>query len=257
MPGLNAAQRVVDHIRKASSIGHNTAVIEVLNAFFSYEPAEPYRDHARRLDMLLKQVDITVAGLERLNFPAHLYRHQVEATRNAFSAQLLNSNWNNVISQLTPDVVLAFEWAAFALAVDDGELDEKDLAELLEKIKELKADPSLKGLPPAFRDLIELHLDSILEALQLYPISGIEPLCKAVKDFAVQVAVDHDELKAHEHEIQPKARPFLTKFFDTMKKTTDAASTATKTAEQVEKIWKMVADKGPLLLEYIRDLSGS
>jgi hypothetical protein len=96
-----------------------------------------------------------------------------------------------------------------------------------------------------------------LDALTLYPISGIEPLCKAVKDFAVQVVVDHDELKARENEIKPIVRPFLTKFYDTVKKTTEIVSTVGKTAESVDKIWKMVADKGPQLLEYFKNLSGS
>ena len=247
MPGTNAAQRVVNYLARIQMSAPNTPMVEALGTFFDYKPTDPYREHARRLELMLSQIDIAVDGLCRLKFPEHLYVSQVQSARNAFTASALNQSWNHVTSQITPDVKLAFDWMAFALPDQNDALDNEALVSLLGVLNAISNDPLLQTLPAVWKELIERHVKAIIDALSAQPITGSAPVEKAVKDLATDLVVHADDLA--EVSVPKEAEPFLKKAFSAVKTTIDLAVKSEKTITSIDKLYKLVSEKGPLLLE--------
>lgn len=252
MPGTNAAQRVVNYLARIQMSAPNTPMVEALGTFFDYTPTEPYRDHARRLELMLSQIDIAVDGLCALKFPEHLYVPQVQSARNAFTVSALNQSWSHVIHQITPDVKLAFDWMAFALPDQNDALDKEALASLLDVLNAVSNDPLLQTLPTVWKELIQRHIQAILDALSAQPITGSTPIEKAVKDFATDLVVHADDLA--EVSVAKEAAPFLKKAFRAVKTTIDLTVKSEKTIASIEKLYKLVSEKGPLLLELLHKM---
>ena len=97
MAGVNAAQRIVDCLIRRSQIGPNASMIDGLKTLFDYIPIEPYREHSKRLELLLTQIDAVESSLKNLSFPEHLYSQRVNTARNAFSPSALNNSWSHVL----------------------------------------------------------------------------------------------------------------------------------------------------------------
>lgn len=252
MPGTNAAQRVVNYLARISRTGTNIPMVEALGEFFDYKPTDKYREHARRLDLLQSQVDIAVEGLRKLNFPEHLYASQVQSVRNAFSTSALNQSWAHVSQHITPDVKLAFDWMAFALPDQGDTLDAEALKNLLGVLKDISTDPLLQTLPTVWKELIERHINAILDALSAQPITGSAPVEKAVKDLAAELVIHSEELS--QAAIPKEAKPFLKKAFGAVKTTIDVAVKSAKTIDAIEKLYKLASEGGPLLLEFFHKL---
>lgn len=253
MPGTNAAQRVANHFTRLNSSTPNTPMVEALGVFFEYQPEDAVREHARKLELLQSQIDIAVDGLKRQGFPEHLYKRQVQSARNAFSASGLNQQWNHVIGQITPDVKLAFDWIAYALPDQNDVVEKSALAELLESLNAILSDELLQTLPAVWKELIERHINAILEALAEQPITGSAPVEKAVKDLATDIMVHSDELQ--EAPVSPEAKPLLKRAFGAVGKTVELAVKAEKTLTAMDKLYKLVAEKWPLLQELIHRIT--
>jgi hypothetical protein len=172
-----------------------------------------------------------------MGVPENLYGRQVNNLRGAFTASALNATWNHVLGHLTPDVEIVFRWAAYSLTFDEDTVDETALSKLLAEIQALQTDPALAGLPPAFRELIGMHLNAILDAITAISLTGIGPLQKAVQDLVVFAVTRNDDLRAEESQITEEDKPFLAKAFSAIKGAVDVVSTGVKTAENLQKIY--------------------
>ena len=250
MAGTNAAQRVVNYLARLQMSTPNTPMVEALGVFFDYQPKDPYREHARKLDLLLSQIDLAVDGLRRDGFPEHLYRRQVETARNAFTASALNQQWNHVTGQVTPDVKLALDWIAYALPDQKDEVEKEALASLLEALNAIASDELLKTLPAVWRELIERHINAILDALGEQPITGSAPVERAVKELVTDLVVHGDELEAAP--VSKEAKAYLKKAFGVVGRTVDVAVKSEKILTAIDKLYKLASDKGPLLLELFK-----
>ncbi len=250
MAGTNAGQRVVNYLARLQISAPNTPMVDALKVFFEYEPKDPYREHARKLDLLLSQIDIAVEGLRRDGFPDHLYVRQVEPARNAFTASALNAQWSHVTGQVTPEVKLAFDWIAYALPDQKDDVDKVALASLLEALNDIANDELLDSLPLAWKELVERHISAILGALSEQPITGSGPVERAVKDLVTDLVVHGDELEAAP--VADEAKAYLKKALGVIGKTVDVAVKSEKILTSIEKLYKLASDKGPLLLELFK-----
>lgn len=251
MPGVNAAQRIVDCLIKRSQIGPNASMIDGLKTLFDYTPIEPYREHSKRLELLLTQIDSVENELKNLSFPEHLFSRQVSVARNAFSPSALNNSWSHVLNHVTPDIELAFMWAAYAIPDEVDQLDPSTLAEFKEEIISLKSDPMLAKLPPMLRDLISKYFDNILEAISTYSITGNAPFEKAATDLTVKIIVEKDTLEAETTQVTKEVEPFFKQAKSFIRKTVDVVVATGKGADAIDKVLKLATEKGPLLLEFL------
>lgn len=254
MPGNNPAQRIVDLLDKVPSVGQQEPMVNGLKALFAYEPADAYRGHAQRLEQVLVQIDLTERGLVALQFPSSLFTRQLAQARNAFTPSALNSNFNHVTGHITSDVVLAFKWAAFALPDEGEKLKPESLDALITEVAGLLDDPALRALPQILRDVLIEHLTAILTALRGCPVTGLEPLQKAVKDLGLELATNKDRFDAATNSANVESKPFLDRTKAFMKKSVAAASMAGKGAEGVEKVWKLASERGPQLIDWAKGI---
>lgn len=254
MPGVNAAQRVVDCLVITSQINSNVSMLDGLKILFNYTPTEPFREHSQKLELLLSQIDFVENNLKSLDFPEHLSFQQISSARNAFSTSALNNSWSHVKNHITPDVELAFKWAAYALADEANQIDDATLASLREEINSLKSDPLLAKMPPTLRDLITKYLNAILEAIVAYPLAGRAPFQKAAEDFAVKIIVENDALVAETTHVSKEAESFYKTAKNVIKKTFDVVSTTSKGVEAIDKIWKIAADRAPILIDFVNKI---
>lgn len=254
MPGVNAAQRIVDCLIRRNQIGSNASMIDGLKTLFDYTPIEPYREHSKRLELLLTQIDSVESNLKNLSFPDHLYSQQVSTARNAFSPSALNNSWNHVLGNITLDVELAFKWAAYAIPDEIDQLDASKLAEFKEEIFSLKSDPMLAKLPPTLRDLITKYFDDILNAISTYSITGNTPFEKAATDLTVKIILEKDTLEAETTQVTKEVEPFFKQAKSFIKKTVDVVVATGKGADAIDKVLKLATEKGPLLLELVNKI---
>lgn len=249
MPGTNAAQRVANYLARIHLNTPNTPMVDALGVFFDYQPKDPYREHARKLELLLSQIDLSVDGLRRAGFPEHLYMRQIESARSAFTASALNHQWNHVTGQVASDVKLAFDWMAYALPDQNDVVEKEALAELLEALDAIASDELLQTLPAVWREVIERHINAILDALAGQSITGSAPVEKAVKDLMTDVVLQSEELG--DAPVQNETKAFVRKAFGVVKATIEVAVKSEKALTAIDKLYQLVSERGPALLEWI------
>jgi hypothetical protein len=254
MPGNNPAQRIVDLLEKVPRVGQQEPMVNGLKALFAYEPADAYRGHAKRLEQVLVQIDLAERGLVALQFPSSLFARQFTQARNAFTPSALNSNFSHVTGHVTTDVVLAFRWAAFALPDEGEQLKPESLDALITEVAALLDEPALQGLPQVLRDKLIEHLTAMLIALRGCPVTGSEPLQKAVKDLGLDLATNKDSFDTAIESADARSKPFLDRTKAFIRKAVEAASIAGKGAEGVEKVWKLASERGPQLIDWAKGI---
>ena len=178
MPGNNPAQRIVDLLEMIPHVGQQQPMVNGLKALFGYEPTDAYRSHALRLEQVLVQIDLAERGLVALDFPNTLFARQFSQARNGFTPSALNSNFSHVAGHVTPDVLLAFQWTAFASPDEGEQLAPGQVSALLAEVTGLLDDLALHGLPQVLRNLLIEHLTAMLAPYALTHLRDQNPYGK-------------------------------------------------------------------------------
>lgn len=255
MPGNNSAQRVFDHISRVNSIAGNIKTVEGYAQLFGLGGAKDQLDASRSVSqhmlLLLQQVDEVERACVARRIPVGLYSRQVSQVRNALNLSALSTNFENARSQIQPDVLLAFEWAAYDLPADEGvPIDPDELKTLIERLNQARHDPMLDLLPPELRAFAITHLDALIGAFTNYSLTGAAPLQRAIKDLATDAATFDAEAAAEIKSASKEAQSFWQKTTAVLKKSVDVASATGKAAEGIEKLIKLAEKTG--LLEWMK-----
>lgn len=253
MPGRNAAERIKGLVDRVDSVNPTLTLIEGFRQLLGYRSADAEREHARCMEALLLQVDLAEAQLISSAFPEELFRRQFGKVREAFRPALMHQPFSHARTNLDEAARLCVHWTAFALP-DEGDVVEsqkaKDLTTLLD---ELLGNALLADLPQSVRNVVEVHLRAILDALAMVDITGPEPLQKAAKAAATDLVIHADEIDAYAKSAPEQQSGFMKKCGSALKQAMEAASLGGKGAEGVEKIWKLVTERGPQALEMAKD----
>jgi hypothetical protein len=225
-------------------------MIDGLNKLFEYSPKDPYREHARRLEAALAQLDIAETGLARIKLPRDLYIEQFSAIRNAFSSSALNSAAQHLHQNLGTDVLLALRWAAHVLEDEGGIVDQAELESFKKSLQQQLLEIGSSGLPETVKDFLGHHIGIMLEAIQLRPIQGSEPLQAAVKSLSADIVAHEQDLASASGQATHDQMSLLKKVGGTFNKAAEIASAAGKGAEGIQKVWKLATDCGPTLLKW-------
>jgi hypothetical protein len=242
MPGNNPAQRVLNCLSRVNSISDKENVSKAFNGIFGDPPEgmDPIRTNSKRMEAIQEQIDAAAVGLRKARFPDHLFVRHFDRVRHAFLAPMLgnNHNWAHVKQYVAPEVLVAFEWSAYALEDEGGETSDPEMQALIEAARGLRSHSVLDRLPPAIRKALENAIEQLISAAALSPITGAGPVAKAVKDLAIEVETEAEVLQD-----VVKAEPEGRGFAEKVKGVFTAASTALKKAyssEHVEKIARVV-----------------
>lgn len=255
MPGKNVGQRIKMLVDRVDSVNPSLTMVEGFKQFFDYVPMDAEREHARRMEAVLLQLDLAEVQLAKDNFPEQLFRRQFGKLREAFRTSLMHQPFSHVRSNVDESVRLCLDWVAFALP-DEGEVLDTTNAKLLAtQLDELLKNPALADLPPSLRDLFSVHLRAILDALGMVDIEGSVPLQKAVKVAATDLVVHAEEIDAYATTAPVNQASYLKKCGAKLKQVMDAAAQGGKGVEGVDKMIKFVSERGPQAIDFVKDIA--
>ena len=258
MPGNNAAQRTLNVLQRfgevAESVGVSQGLLTVMGPVA--EGLDTHRENARRLEVLLGQLDRMEENLRAQGFPTALYERHLVRARSAFNPQMLSQPWAAVKNACGLDVVVAFEWAAFALD-DEGEFDFDAGLDLIDQALALLKHDFLTHLPSGVREGLRAAIDALVEAVRMGPLQGAAPVAKAVRDLSTEIDAEKEALREYMSpqygtsggDFAAKAGRFLGAARDALGRTYEGAS---KHADKLEKIGKAV-DRGYKAIQYIAE----
>lgn len=254
MPGRNVGQRIKAVLDRVDSVSPSVNLVEGFKQLFAYAPKDAEREHARRMEALLLQLDLAEAQLRKDKFPEVLFRRQFGKLREAFRPALMHQPFAHARGNLDEAARLCIDWVGFALP-DEGEaLDPSEAQMLANQLEELLASPLLADLPSSVRDLLAVHLRAVLEAIAMADIEGAAPLQKAAKAAATDLVIHADEIDACARSASDGQSTFLKRCGSALKHAMEAASLGGKGAEGVEKMLKLATERGPRALELAKDV---
>lgn len=249
MAGRNAAQRVKVFVDGALSVHQGVTMVDGLSRLFAYQPVDAEREHARRLEAIQLQLDLAEKQLSASGFPEDLYRHQFYRVRQVFRPALLQQGFDQVRNAMDESVRLCFSWCAYALDDEGESVGSAEVSDLIEQLRALLNSSQMATLPPGVRDLLITHLAALLDAFNLTDIEGGSSLRKAAKAAAADLVAHADEIDSAAQTATPDQAGFMKRCGATLKRAMDAAATAGKGVEGVEKMIKFATERGPQALE--------
>lgn len=127
--------------------------------------------------------------------------HWRECIENAFCAQEMNGHWNKFNGHIDGQTLseLGLLSMIFETRGAHASIDTSDIQSLLDKITELRSDIRNSSLSVKMKTMLLRQLAQLLEALETYSISGIEPVMDAVQSTLGLAVIDPDyreEIKA-------------------------------------------------------------
>jgi hypothetical protein len=181
------------------------------------------------------EVESTVAGLQKLDFPPKLYEGQFSKIENAISPLILGQNWGNVQQYLTPETLTALAYCAEILPDEESQISSEEIASIQGCLVELRETLSDSTVPPRLRSLIEHHVALIERALSEYPISGAIALREAGRTALGEMIEARDQIS------EAKDHPATSKLEKTWKAVNSAADIALK-AEKLTQLGQRAWD---------------
>jgi len=128
------------------------------------------------------------------NFPGKVWKHWLTQIETAFSRIDLNGPWVNVIKTIDSRSMTELEMIStlFETKGHIALLDMTQMEKFREKINELKNDIITADLSAGMRKMILHYLNKILNAIESYEITGVEPIMEAIDATIGRAATNED-----------------------------------------------------------------
>jgi hypothetical protein len=189
----------------------------------------------------MAEVRIMESKLNSLGMPDHLYADCVNSLRTAFSPTQISVPWSGHKEKIeklaTP---LALQWAGWALnQFNENEIDAGSLQELLQSLKTQEDLLASADLPIGLREILERQKKALRRAIQLYRITGAEPISKVVTDAYGELITAPTTLAAEVEQAAPSAKDALQKGMQLIGKTAEIADKGSKVIKFGEKLYEL------------------
>lgn len=135
------------------------------------------------------------------------------------------------IQHLDGESMLALQWWAFVLPEDGASVSDADIEELQVRLSELEEAVNQPGIPAELRRFALDHLQTLRNALMLYPLQGVSTIKAAVRAAVSDVHFHEEELKAATGNPAPETTHLLSKIEGTLEKASKVSGYAEKTAK--------------------------
>lgn len=191
---------------------------------------------AKHLDTLVTQVEITEQLLADLNVPEELYSQGLSTLKASLSPTKIDQPWSNLSDGFAPQIIVLLEWAAWTLKDKEAPINPEELRALNEQLAELQELLRQDGVPKALRLMLRRQMEEIQQALETYPITGIEPLKDALNRSAGQFATEKEAIAKAMSESTDEEKSKLRKFQKFFLKAAEAVEKTAKVADAIDKI---------------------
>lgn len=128
------------------------------------------------------------------NFPGKVWKHWLTQVEIAFSRIDLNGPWAAVTNKIDSRSMTELEMIStlFETKGQIALLDMTQMKEFREKINELKNDIITADLSAGMQKMILHYLNKILNAIESYEITGVEPIMEAIDATIGRAATNED-----------------------------------------------------------------
>lgn len=189
-----------------------------------------------------RELNLITAALRDANYSDNLTEPYLHTLRQVLNINLLQAQSNQTSQYLREEVLLSLRWASVVLPDEDHQATAESMAELQALVSELETALKSQGLPPHFKQYARGLLDSLRNAMSMWPIQGEAPLRNAVRKAVADAQFEEDVLKAELDEMgsHPEVETLREKIGSAIKK----AATITGDIEKLSKGYGYLLDKG-------------
>jgi hypothetical protein len=167
---------------------------EVLAGLLKVEPPDSVPLLHRRfakLAALPGLIERQLRALPGFEEELHLrWKEQVDPALRHFNLQ---AGWQEFTNKIEVTSIRDLQWCSEKLSTACAEplIDEAELATLREDVASLLEETQASALQEGFRDFAVSHLTRILEAIDDYPIAGVQPVREAVQSVVGGLVFEH------------------------------------------------------------------
>lgn len=200
------------------------------------------------LQAVRAEADLAQSALADLGVPMELLASGLGRFRDTASAMRLATAWESWKANIAgPEHRIALQWAAWALRDwDEGEAKQEEFKQLLEQLQTIEESLDSSDISGYVRDFSRRQIDSIRQALNLYPITGVRGIEKALRDVAGDVATSAQALRVEVESASPSGKGVLAKMNQIITKTADICDKVSKVRKAGQDIVDVAAQIAPL-----------
>lgn len=181
---INSAHRVHKVLANAANRNQNQPTGNVWAQVFNIdEPDETRRNFeiSRCLNQLYDEINLFEKLMRETDFSEELYKPYLDRARQAIIPHGISNGWNSYCPNLSPDTILSLKFCEEILPEEEHAVDQKDIEEIEELVKDLESALTDSTLPMHLKRIIEKHILKIREALYSYNIIGAKAMTEVVQ----------------------------------------------------------------------------
>ena len=137
---LNSASRLLEILTVVSRQNGNTVVADVWSNAFSIEqqPGNPkqFLEVAEIVEALFNETLSLEQKMQATNLPSHTYAPTLKRLFNVFNIEMLNSAWNTLSGNLTPEVFTALNIFIYQLPHEEKPMHPMLIQDITRHVKE-------------------------------------------------------------------------------------------------------------------------
>lgn len=217
---------------------------------------ESARLAAELITAIAREIPAVLEATKAAGIPEGLIGPQVHHLGNSLHVHLLNAQGSQSAQYITGEALLALGWASVILPNEDVVVEDAAVAELTQKIDELRQALELEGIPPSLRRYADQQLESLNRALRMFRVQGAAPFRSAVRKAVSDAHFDEEEIKAalDTHAESPPVRTLREKLGGALKSAAAVAGEAEKFTKAAIYLGNQAKDGATLLIDAVSKL---
>jgi hypothetical protein len=240
---MNPATRIYSIVQTFSATNTNATIQSIWEKYLAEQSAPPISedDVIIAAQALMAEVRSMENKLKSLEVPQDLYADCVNRLRTAFSPTQLAVPWQGhkeiIEKQATQ---LALRWTHWALSkFDETDIDESSLQDLVTSLAAQEVLLKTTALPLGLREILERQTRALRRAIQLYRITGAEPVRKVVTDAFGEFGTASTTLAAEVEQSSSSVKDVLAKGMQLIGKTAEIADKGSKIVKFGKDIYQL------------------
>ena len=204
---------------------------------------------SQTLNTFREEINEVRAEAIAAEIPKALWKPPIEQALELTAPTNLTAPWNaNRDKHLRAEVVVSWDWLAWASPAEEDAITEEELAAIEAELSELETAASAEGVPAALRNFILKQVKAIRTALAQYHIKGVAPL-KAVVSQTVGDAITASQTLKDVDTTGSESKAAMAKLGSVWKR----IASATKDATVMYQVYEIGAEKLPQLLSVLKE----
>ncbi len=184
----NSASRVYHILDVARKSNSSAAALHVWAQVFNIDEQQPNRriiEISKMMGLLYDEVERAQEEMKATPISSEHYEPAFERIFRALDVQALGNQWSTYSQHIGPETLQLVGMCADLTPSDGIPLDDEELSELSEQLRDLRRDIEESDLPSDVKAFFFNHIELLLDAIRKYPIQGTEAFRRAAADAGI------------------------------------------------------------------------